>query len=120
MFLLVLHFSSCSTDTNKHEQTTYFSDYSVRIEQVSGFVSHSLPFSSSESFVSKLFAMVSLPCYHPSHHYFGKPYEVYCNSTFEFCSDNQFASIENIFGIALSCTYTITDETVLVVTLLIC
>ena len=108
-----------SSDTNRHEQTTYFSDFSVRIAQVSGFVTHSLPFSSSESFVSKLFAMVSWPCYHPSRHYFGKPYEVYCNSTFEFCSDNQFVPIENILGIALSCTYTINDETVLVVSPLI-
>ena len=52
-------------------------------------------------------------------HYFGKPYEVYCNSTFEFSSDNQFVPIENILGIALSCTYTINDETVLVVSPLI-
>ena len=36
----------------------------------------------------------------------------YCKSTFEFCSDNQFVPIENIFGTALLCTYTINDETV--------
>ena len=36
----------------------------------------------------------------------------YCKSTFEFCSDNQFVSIENIFGTALPCTYTINDEIV--------
>ena len=37
-----------------------------------------------------------------SRHYFGKPNEVYCNSTFEFCLDNQFVPIENILGIGLA------------------
>ena len=55
----------------------------------------------------------------PSCHYFGKPNEVYCNLTFEFCSDNQFIPIENILGIVLSWTYTINDKTVLVVSPLI-
>ena len=45
--------------------------------------------------------------------------KIYCKSTFEFCSDNQFVPIENILGIALFCTFTNNDETVLVVTLLI-
>ena len=35
-----------------------------------------------------------------------------CNSTYELCSDNQFVPIENILGIALYCTYTINDETI--------
>ena len=40
-----------------------------------------------------------------SHHYFGKPNELYCNSTLiEFCLDNQFVSIENILGIGLALT----------------
>ena len=39
-----------------------------------------------------------------SRHYFGKPNEVYCNSTFEFCLDNQFVPIENILGIGLALT----------------
>ena len=37
-------------------------------------------------------------------HYFGKPNELYCNSTFEFCLDNQFVPIENILGIGLALT----------------
>ena len=85
----------------------------LRPAKVDYFFQHSVQINSTNC-ISHVFAVVNWPMHHPFRHRIGKPYEIWCSSSFETSDRNFILPMCNYVTLLLTAQQTIENENVLV------